>query len=146
MVRENHLQLALREHVTLTSRHRGQVQVNKVLLAGRLPRDPEYRVLASGKHITTFALTTEEYASDGHVTADHHAVVVLDKLADICAAYLGKGSRVVVEGKLQTHEWDDETGLRHSKTEINAAAVELMSGRHAQDFGSDAPEVADDDL
>jgi single-strand DNA-binding protein len=147
VVREIHLQLALREHVTLTRRHRGQPQVNKVLLAGRLTRDPEYRVLASGKHITTFALTTEEYASDGHVTADHHAVVVWDKLAAVCAQYLGKGSRVAVEGKLQTRQWDDDRGARQWRTEVNATAVELMSGRHAKDFGSDAlPEVADDDL
>ena len=120
--------------------------MNKVLLAGRLTRDPETRELASGKRITTFVVTTEEYADNGQAKANHHAVVVWDKLAAVCAQYLGKGSRVVVEGKLQTHEWDDETGLRHSKTEINAAAVELMSGRHAQDFGRDAPEVADDDL
>ena len=92
-------------------------------------------------------MTTEEYADDGQVSANHHAVVVWDKLAAVCAQYLGKGSRVAVEGKLQTREWDDETGHRHWKTETNATAVELMSGRHAQDFGSDAlPQVADDDL
>ena len=112
--------------------------MNKVLLAGRLTRDPEYRVLASGKSVTTFALTTEEYADNGHVEADHHAVVTWDRLADICAQYLGKGSRVVVEGKLKTLQWDDERGIRHWKTEVVASAVELMSGRHAKDFGSDA--------
>jgi single-strand DNA-binding protein len=120
--------------------------MNKVLLAGRLPRDPETRELASGKRITTFAVTTEEYAGNGQVKANHHAVVTWDKLAAVCAQYLGKGSRVAVEGKLQTREWD-ETGHRHWKTEIVATAVELMSGRHARDFGSEAlPEVADDDL
>ena len=146
MVREFHLQLALREHVTLTRRHRGQPPVNKVLLAGRLTRDPEYRVLASGKSVTTFAVKTEEYASDGQVEADQHAVVTWDRLADICAQYLGKGSRVVVEGKLKTLQWDDERGIRHWKTEVVASAVELMSGRHAKDLSSDAAEVADDDL
>jgi single-strand DNA-binding protein len=120
--------------------------VNKVLLAGRLTRDPETRVLASGKSVTTFVVTTEEYADNGQVTADHHAVVVWDKLAAVCAQYLGKGSRVVVEGKLQTRQWDDDRGARQWRTEVNATAVELMSGRHAKDFGSDAPEVADDDL
>ena len=122
------------------------VPVNRVLLAGRLTRNPETRELASGKRITTFAVTTEEYAGNGQVKANHHAVVTWDTLAAVCAQYLGKGSRVAVEGKLQTREWD-ETGHRHWKTEIVATAVELMSGRHARDFGSEAlPEVADDDL
>jgi len=117
------------------------------LLAGRLTRDPETRSLASGKRITTFVVMTEEYAGNGQVKASHHAVVVWDKLAAVCAQDLGKGSRVAVEGKLQTREWDDDRGNRQSRTEVVAAAVELMSGRHAKDFGSDAlPEVADDDL
>jgi len=132
VVREIHLQLALREHVTLTRRHRGQPQVNKVLLAGRLTRDPETRELASGKRITTFVVTTEEYADDGQVSANHHAVVVSDKLAAVCAQYLGKGSRVSVEGKLQTRQWDDDRGARQWRTEINATTVELMAGTPRQ--------------
>ena len=121
--------------------------MNKVLLAGRLPRDPETRELASGKRITTFVVTTEEYAGHGQVKANHHAVVMWDKLAAVCAQYLGKGSRVAVEGKLQTRQWDDDRGARQWRTEVNATAVELVSGQHAKDFGSDAlPEVADDDL
>ena len=120
--------------------------MNRVLLAGRLTRDPETRALASGRTVTTFAVKTEEYASDGQVEADQHAVVTWDRLADICAQYLGKGSSVVIEGKLKTLGWDDECGIRHWKTEIVASAVELMSGGHAKDFGGDAPEAPDDDL
>jgi single-strand DNA-binding protein len=123
------------------------VPVNRVLLAGRLTRDPETRELASGKRITTFVVTTEEYADSGQVKANHHAVVTWDKLAAVCAQYLGKGSRVAVEGRLQTRQWDDDRGVRQWRTEVNATAVELLSGRHARDLGSDAlPEVADDDL
>lgn len=122
------------------------VPVNRVLLAGRLTRDPETRELASGKRITTFVVTTEEYADNGHVKATHHAVVVWDRLAAVCAQYLGKGSRVAVEGKLQTRQWDDDRGARQWRSEVNATSVELMSGRHAKDFGGDVPEVADDDL
>ena len=121
--------------------------MNKVVLAGRLNRDPETRELASGKRITTFVVTTEEYAGNGQVKANHHAVVTWDKLAAVCAQYLGKGSRVAVEGKLQTREWDDDRGNRHCQTDVVATAVELLSGRHAKDFGSGAlPEVADGDL
>ena len=121
--------------------------MNRVLLAGRLTRDPETRELASGKRVTTFVVTTEEYAGNGQAKANHHAVVTWDKLAAVCAQYLGKGSTVAVEGKLQTRQWDDDRGARQWRTEVNATAVELLSGRHARDFGSDAtPEVADDDL
>jgi single-strand DNA-binding protein len=121
--------------------------VNRVLLAGRLTRDPEMRALASGKRITTFVVTTKEYTDSGQVKASHHAVVTWDKLAAVCAQYLGKGSRVAVEGKLATRQWDDDRGVRQWRTEVNATAVELLSGRHARDFGSEAlPEVADDDL
>lgn len=52
--------------------------MNKVILVGRLTRDPEMRALASGKSVTTFAVSTNEYAGDGHETAEHHAVVVWD--------------------------------------------------------------------
>jgi len=103
--------------------------MNKVLLVGRLTRDPEARVLASGKSVATFAVTTTEYAGDGHETAEHHAVVVWDRLAEICAMYLGKGQQVAVEGKLQTRQWDDDLGRRHWKTEVVASAVEMLSGR-----------------
>lgn len=115
--------------------------MNKVILAGRLTRDPETRTLASGKRITTFALTTEEYAGDGQVTADHHAVVTWDKLADVCAQYLGKGSRVAVEGKLKTRTWDDDRGIRHWKAEVVASEVELVSGRHKKALATEFNEV-----
>lgn len=117
--------------------------MNRVLLAGRLTCDPELRSLASGKRITTFALITEEYAGDGQVTFDHHAVVTWDKLADVCAQYLGKGSRVAIEGKIKTRQWDDGLGRRHWKTEVVASSVELMSGRHAKDLTSVTPEIAE---
>ena len=103
--------------------------MNKVILVGRLTRDPEMRALASGKSVTTFAVTTTEYAGNGHEQAEHHAVVVWDRLAEICAMYLGKGQQVAVEGKLQTRQWDDDLGRRHSKTEVVASAVEMVSGR-----------------
>src|SRR5450759_1152111 len=103
--------------------------MNKVILTGRLTRDPEMRALASGKSVTTFAVATNEYVGNGHEKAEHHAVVVWDRLAEICAQYLGKGIMVAVEGRLQTRSWDDETGRRHWKTEVVASAVEMLAGR-----------------
>jgi single-strand DNA-binding protein len=89
-------------------------------------------------------VTTNEYAGDGHETAEHHAVVVWDRLAEICAMYLGKGQQVVVEGRLQTRSWDDDLGRRHSKTEIVASAVEMLSGRRKvamHEAGAIAPDL-----
>lgn len=103
--------------------------MNKVILVGRLTRDPEVRALASGKSVATFAVTTNEYVGDGHETAEHHAVVVWDRLAEICAMYLGKGQQVAVEGALQTRQWDDDLGHHHWRTEVVASAVEMLSGR-----------------
>src|SRR5450759_3255514 len=63
--------------------------MNKVLLTGRLTRDPELRVLASGKNVTTFSVATNEYVGNGKEKAEFHSVVAWDRLADICASYLG---------------------------------------------------------
>jgi single-strand DNA-binding protein len=112
--------------------------VNKVLLTGRLTRDPEMRALASGKHVTNFSVATNEYVGNGREKAEYHSVIAWDRLADICAQYLGKGSMVAVEGRLQTRQWDDDAGRRHWKTEIVAAAIEMLSGRRKKDYAAEA--------
>jgi single-strand DNA-binding protein len=119
--------------------------MNRVLLTGRLTRDPEMRALASGKHITSFSVTTTEYVGNGREKAQYHAVVAWDRLADICAMYLGKGSMVAIDGSLQTRQWDDEAGRRQWKTEVVAASVEMLSGRRKKDYAADALQADADD-
>jgi len=63
--------------------------VNKVLLTGRLTRDPEMRSLASGKAVTQFSVATNEYRTNGQEKSEYHTVVTWDRLAQICAQYLG---------------------------------------------------------
>ncbi len=108
--------------------------MNRVLITGRLTRDPELRVLASGKSVCQFSVATNEYAGNGKEKAEFHSIVTWDKLADICGRYLGKGQQVAVEGRIQTRTWDDERGMRHWKTEIVASQVELLSGRKKKDY------------
>jgi single-strand DNA-binding protein len=84
--------------------------VNKVLLTGRLTRDPELRSLASGSSVATFAVATSEYRGNGKEHAEFHNVVVWDRLAQVCGQYLGKGQQVAIEGRLQTRQWDDDRG------------------------------------
>jgi single-strand DNA-binding protein len=115
--------------------------VNKVLLTGRLTRDPEMRSLASGKSVTQFAVATNEYLGNGKEKAEYHNVVTWDRLAEICGQYLGKGQQVAVEGRIQTRSWDDDRGQRHWKTEVVAAHVEMLSGRKKKDY--DAETAAD---
>jgi len=123
--------------------------VNKVLLAGRLTRDPEMRSLASGKSVTNFNLATNEFAG-GKEKAEYHTVVTWDKLAEVCGQYLGKGQQVAIEGRIQTRSWDDDQGKRHWKTEIVANHVEMLSGRKKKDYeaqsAADALEIQADKL
>ena len=108
--------------------------MNKVLLTGRLTRDPELRSLASGSSVATFAVATNEFRGNGKERAEYHNVVVWDRLAQVCGQYLGKGQQVAVEGRLQTRQWDDDRGTRHWKTEVVATSVEMLSGRRKRDY------------
>ncbi len=111
--------------------------MNKVLLTGRLTRDPELRVLASGKSVTTFNVATNEYTGNGKERAEYHTIVTWDRLAEICGRYLGKGQQVAIEGRIQTRTWDDDQGRRHWKTEIVASQVEMLSGRRKKDYAAE---------
>ena len=102
--------------------------MNKVLLTGRLTRDPEMRSLASGKNVTTFTVASNEFIGGGKEKAEYHPVVTWDRLAEIAGTYLGKGQQVAIEGRLQTRSWDDDRGARHWKTEVVASHVEMLSG------------------
>ena len=111
--------------------------MNKVLITGRLTRDPELRSLASGKAVTQFVVATNEYPG-GKERTEYHNVVTWDRLAEICGQYLAKGQQVALEGRLQTRQWDDADGKRHWKTEIVAAQVEMLSGRRKKDYAAES--------
>ena len=119
--------------------------MNKVLLVGRLTRDPELRTLPSGKHVTTFSLATNEYrgANAGERT-EYHALVAWDRLAEICGQFLGKGQLVDVEGRLQTRHWDDDAGKRHWKTEVVVNSLEMLSGRGKKEYAKEAQAAQDE--
>ena len=111
--------------------------MNRVLLTGRLTRDPEMRVVSNGKNVTQFSIATNEYRG-GQEKAEFHTVVTWDRLAEICAQYLGKGQLVALEGRLQTRQWEDDRKLRHWKTEIVASSVEMLSGRKKKDYAAES--------
>ncbi|HSK94600.1 MAG TPA: single-stranded DNA-binding protein [Candidatus Angelobacter sp.] len=116
--------------------------MNKVMLVGRLTRDPELRSLPSGKKVATFTVATNEYRGGGQRT-EYHPCVAWDRLAEICGQFLSKGQLVDVEGRLQTRQWDDDAGKRHWKTEVVAASLEMLSGRSKKEYAKETQALAD---
>jgi single-strand DNA-binding protein len=111
--------------------------MNHVVLTGRLTRDPESRKLASGKTVTEFSVATNDYRG-GSEKAEYHPIVTWDRLAEICAQYLGKGQLVSIIGRLQTRQWEDADKKRHWKTEIVANSVEMLSGKKKKDYAAES--------
>ena len=117
--------------------------MNRVMLVGRLTRDPELRSLPSGKPVATFTVATNDYrGAGGNERTEYHACVAWDRLAEICGQFLSKGQLVDIEGRLQTRQWDDDAGKRHWKTEIVVAQLEMLSGRAKKDYAREAQAVA----
>ena len=116
----------------------GEPDRERVLLTGRLTRDPEMRSLASGKAVTQFSVATNEYIGQGKEKAEYHNIVTWDRLAQTCGEFLGKGQQVAIEGRIQTRTWDDDAGKRHWKTEIVANHVEMLSGRRKKDYAAES--------
>ena len=112
--------------------------MNRVLLTGRLTRDPEMRTTATGRTVSQFAVATHEYVGGGKEKSEFHSVVVWGKLAETCGRYLGKGQQVAIEGRLQTRSWDDAYQQRHWRTEIVAGHVEMLAGRRRRDYSAEA--------
>ena len=110
--------------------------MNRVMLTGRLTRDPELRSLPSGKTVTNFSVATNEYRK-GEEYTEYHSVVTWERLAEICGQFLGKGQMVSLEGRLQTRRWEDERQIKHYRTEIVASSVEMLSGRRKKDYAAE---------
>ncbi len=98
--------------------------INKVILVGNLGRDPEMRATQDGSKIATFSVATSEQWKDRmsgerKERTEWHRVVVFNKnLADVCEKYLRKGSKVYIEGQLQTRKWTDQSGQEKYTTEV----------------------------
>jgi single-strand DNA-binding protein len=112
--------------------------MNKVMLVGRLTRDPELRTLPSGKPLASFVIATNEYRGSGAgERTEYHTVIAWDRLAEICGQFLSKGQLVDLEGRLQTRQWDDDAGLRHWKTEVVTSSLEMLSGRGKKEYAKE---------
>jgi len=106
--------------------------LNKVMIIGNLGSDPEMRYTPTGRPVTSFSVATSRnwVTSEGEQreATEWFRVVAWGSLAEICNRYLRKGSRVYVEGRLQTRSWDNQ-GQRHYRTEVVANEMVLLDSR-----------------
>ncbi len=105
------------------------MNLNKVFILGNTTRDVETKALPSGSNVVNFGLASNRFYTDSSgekkQEAEFHNVVAFGKLADIASSYLKKGSLVLVEGRLKTRSWQDNSSITHYKTEIIAENIQL---------------------
>ena len=121
--------------------------LNKVILMGRLTRDPEQKSTQSGISVTTFTLAVDRgYAKAGEERqADFINIVAFRASADFVARYFTKGQLVAVCGRLQTRNWDDNEGKRHYVTEVVADEVHFAEPKR-DSYGAGAPQAGSDNF
>jgi single-strand DNA-binding protein len=106
------------------------MNLNKVFLIGRLTRDPEVRNTPSGQMVCSFGLATNRVWTNRETNqkeekSEFHNIVLWGRLAEIASQYLTKGGLVLIEGRLQTRSWQDQTGNKKYRTEIVAENIQL---------------------
>lgn len=119
--------------------------LNKVMIIGYLGRDPEMRFTPSGRSVSNFSVACNHTwkSTDGekHVETEWFNIVTWGKLAEISKQYLVKGSRVYVEGRLQSRTWQDNKGAQHKSIEIVAADILMLSETNNQSEMDDSEET-----
>jgi single-strand DNA-binding protein len=108
--------------------------INKVILVGNLGADPETRYMPSGSAVTNLSVATSESWKDKQTgeqkeRTEWHKVAMFNRLAEIAAEYLRKGSQVYIEGKIRTRKWQDRDGNDRWTTEIIADEMQMLGGR-----------------
>ncbi|MDH5180770.1 MAG: single-stranded DNA-binding protein [Gammaproteobacteria bacterium] len=114
--------------------------VNKVILIGNLGRDPEIRYMPNGGAVANVTIATSEVWKDKNTgeqqeKTEWHRVVFFRRLAEIAGEYLKKGSKVYIEGKLQTRKWQDNNGQDRYTTEILGNELQMLDSRGAGGSG-----------
>jgi single-strand DNA-binding protein len=124
--------------------------LNKVMIIGNLGRDPEMRYTPSGKPVTSFSVaTTRTWVtadSERREATEWFNVVAWRDLAEICNQYLSKGSKVYIEGRLQTRSWETPDGQKHFRTEIVADEMIVLDSRYREQEEPEQGVAAEDEL
>ena len=116
--------------------------VNKAVILGNVGNDPELRFMSNGKAVANFTVATSEQWKDQQgqkqERVEWHRMVAYDKLAEIIGEYVKKGSKLYLEGKLQTREWTDQQGQKKYTTEIVVSEMQMLDWKQQQ--GSQQPQ------
>ncbi|MFC1678397.1 single-stranded DNA-binding protein [Patescibacteria group bacterium] len=127
------------------------MNLNKAMIIGNLTRDPEIKNTPSGISVVTFSVATNliwtDQTGQKQEKVEFHNVVAWRKLAEICGQYLRKGSKVYIEGRLQTRDWVGQDGLKRYRTEIVAENMIMLDRAGATSPASnDTPPVPEDPI
>ncbi|SPE23866.1 Single-stranded DNA-binding protein [Acidobacteriia bacterium SbA2] len=117
--------------------------VNKVILVGRLGRDPEVKYTPSGAPVAKFSVATDEVFKDRsgeqQKHTEWHNIVAWNKLAEICGQYLTKGKQVYIEGSIRSRQWEDQAGNKRTSYEIIASRMQMLGSRADTERAAVAP-------
>ena len=120
--------------------------VNKVILVGRLGKDPEVKYTPSGAPVAKFSLATDEVFKDRsgeqQKRTEWHNIVAWNKLADICGQYLTKGKQVYIEGSIRSRQWEDQAGNKRTAYEIVAGRMQMLGSKADSDRAAAAGAAA----
>lgn len=110
--------------------------INKVIIVGNLGNDPEVRALPSGASVVNFSVATSKSWKDKRTgeqkeKTEWHNIVVFNKLAEIASQYLHKGSKVYLEGEIETRKWEDKSGNPRETKEIRAYELQMLDSKPA---------------
>lgn len=119
--------------------------INKVIIVGNLGADPETRQFSNGGSVTNISVATSEQWTDKQTgekreATEWHRISLFNRLGEIAAQYLRKGSQVYIEGSLRTRKWQDQNGQDRYTTEIRADQMQMLGGGSGGGFGSNPPQ------
>ena len=121
------------------------MNLNKVMLIGNLTRDPELKTTPSGDSVASFSIATnftwKNKDGQKQEKAEFHNIVAWRKLAEIIGQYLKKGSKIYIEGRLQTRNWEDQNGVKHYRTEIIADNMIMLDSKGQSDYSAPSNET-----
>jgi single-strand DNA-binding protein len=120
--------------------------VNKVILIGRLGKDPEVKYTPSGSPVAKFSLATDEAFKDRsgeqQKRTEWHNIVAWNKLAEICGQYLTKGKLVYIEGSIRSRQWEDQAGNKRTAYDIVAGRMQMLGSKAESDRAAAAAAAA----
>ncbi|HDL74999.1 MAG TPA: single-stranded DNA-binding protein [bacterium] len=123
------------------------MNLNKVIIVGNLTSDPELKNTPSGQSVCNFRVATNRIWNDKdgqqQKKVEYHSVVLWRKLAEIASQYLTKGSLVLIEGRLETRNWQDTSGNKHYRTEIIGDKMQMGPRRAKKEMTSEPPSQED---